>query len=207
MNTTQTRLNVFIQTLAEIGLALTLSPRGDIIGVYIANPQKGVNLGAFSALFQMSIKIHTGYQWLMGDMVNIGLGIGEDFAHYLPANDHTLQKWSSICNKYPAEDRAIPLPFSHYEEVAYLPRAQRQNLLAQAYEQQWTVQELRLARSHEQSGRASGLQFVVMTWQENATAERLYQLGQIDRAKYDELITAYGDDYTFTVETRVVGTK
>lgn len=206
----KTSLVLIEKILARTGLAIAYANDSRIIGVYIQkndNPLKALNFEGVADVLKTTLKFHKGWQWFVAGMVVAGLDLSEDFAQYLPT-DHTVEKWVSIYKQYDIAERCFDLSFSHYEEVAYIKdRRARANLLSQAYEKKWTVDELRAAKAHEQSGNASGIKFTIYSWQSEATAAQLYQQGQIDRRQLDELQDNYGAAYVFTVDKRLVGTK
>lgn len=206
----KTSLDIIEKMLARSGLALTLSNDSRIIGVHVC-PEKidGTErqIDGIADILKTTLKFYKGWQWFVAGLIQAGLDLSEDFAQLLPS-DHTLAKWVSVYNQYTTPERCFDLAFSYYEEVAYVKdRRARANLLKEAYEKGWSVGDLRAARNHEQGGKTPGINFTILTWQKEATAYQLAERGDIDWQQYNRLVDEYGDEYTFTIETRLVGAK
>lgn len=114
----------------------------------ITNPenlpwQEYWNLGVFLG------GLGRGYPWWVGDFLNTGEDVfGEEFAQIekaFPHSPQTLANYKSVAKHVPKKRRR-GLHMTVVSEVAYLPPAQRDELIAQAVAGDWKREEMREAR-------------------------------------------------------------
>lgn len=114
----------------------------------ITNPE-GLSWEKYEELGAFLGGLGRGYPWWVGDFLNYGEDIfGEEFAQIeakLPHSPQTLANYKSV-SKHVPWTRRHGLHMSVISEVAYLPPAQRDELIAQAVAGDWKREEMREAR-------------------------------------------------------------
>lgn len=93
--------------------------------------------------------IGRGYPWWVGDMLNMAEDVlGEEWSQleaYFPHSPQTLANYKSVSKHIP-RSRRRGLHLTVAAEAAYLPPAQRDELIAEAVKGQWKREEMRSAK-------------------------------------------------------------
>lgn len=138
--------------MPETALARTaLEAAGAVVSetsLRITNPE-GLSWERYAKLGEFLGGLGRGYPWWVGDFLNTGEDVfGEEFAQIeasFPHSPQTLANYKSVAKHVP-ELRRHGLHMTVISEVAYLPPAQRDELIAQAVAGGWKREEMREAR-------------------------------------------------------------
>lgn len=114
----------------------------------ITNPE-GLTWDKYEDLGRFLGGLGRGYPWWVGDFLNTGEDVfGEQFAQIeasFPHSPQTLANYKSVAKHVPPARRR-GLHMTVISEVAYLPPAQRDELISRAVAGDWKREEMREAR-------------------------------------------------------------
>jgi hypothetical protein len=120
-----------------------MTPTGAIIS-------EDVTLEGFCQALQNCQTLANASLWALGDLLLYGEARGDWGEMYTQAIDLTRKSYTTLTHavhlskRYPPEDRIHELSWTHHREAAKIPdHDERQAVLRQAVEQQWTREQLR----------------------------------------------------------------
>lgn len=203
-------LAIIQRLLSQSGVGLTLSRDNRIIGTHLTiseNDALQSKLEALQSIVETVLIFNKGWQWFVAGLVDMGLGLSEDFAQVLDKSDSTISNWLGVYRAYEVSERCFDLSFTHYAELSGMrDKRARLNLLAQAQEKNWSVQELRRARNLDAGNPTPQLDYEFTVFNGVSSPIKLWNSGAIDKAQYEELIRKYGKG-ELSVEIKVLGRR
>lgn len=124
---------------------LALLARADVVTPTALNLPGTVTDDEFRALCRWLGGLRDWSAWAGGDAIRYAESISEDLAaevvEYLGRAKSTCIKWAWLASQYPPDERVAGVSPTHHEIVAKLP--DRLDLLQQARDQGWSVEEFR----------------------------------------------------------------
>lgn len=135
-----------------IQLLADLEATGAITSTSLTLPPD-ISYDKCEALASMFGQLHRTSAWLIGDLLNhIERVYGETYAQAAEAtglSKGALMNYTSVCGRIPRSRRRPKVPFSTHMEVAYLEPIEQEKWLKQAEANSWTKEELRAARTSQ----------------------------------------------------------
>lgn len=201
----------------------------EIIGIDYANPSNTPIVDLKNALF-LALAFNE-VQWVLGDLVAQGLDYDDNFSQYLPMptrKKQTISNYASVCKAYRHNQRWVELSFGHHECLASLTGELlpiREQLMADAYNNDWTVDDLRhqkyitlSALAKEDSDKSEAAKRVLKRLQSgrkyeevviNCELANLTDYVRLEPSRYAEIIGRFGEgddtEKRVRVEIKVFG--